>query len=180
MAWPPLLHAANHQAGLLAQTRFHVEKVAERAPHEAHALDVGARVQQDAVADHLVAQQRGCVVEDHEIDQVATNGTGHCRDESKAGGLERLRAVGAGIVDKDGDVDVTLRAGRTPDPAPEQPGETDRRVGAQAAREVVGQAAERVAAHAFEFRHRDSNVADTDSAPGAAADAYSRAMPTIT
>ena len=170
MARPPLLHAANHQAGLLAQTRFHVEIVAERAPHEAHALDVGARVQQDAVADHLVAQQRGCVVEDHEIDQVAANGTGHGWDESEAGGLECLRAVGAGIVDNDGDVDVALRTGRTPDPAPEQPGEADGGLGAQATREVVAQAAEPVAAHAFEFRHRDSNVAD----------AYSRAMPTIT
>ena len=170
MARPPLLHAANHQAGLLAQARFHAEILAERAPHEAHALDLGARAQQDAVADHAVAQQRGCVVEDDEIDEVAANGAGHQRNESTAGVLERFRAVGAGVVHEDGDVDVTLGAGRIPDPAPEQPGETDRGLGAQAAREVVAQAAERVAAHAFELCHRDSNVADTDSAEGRAAD----------
>ena len=122
MARPPLLHAANHQAGLLAQAPFHAEIFAERAPHEAHALYVGARVQQDAVADHAVAQQRGRVVEDHEIDQVAANGAGHRRDESTTDVLECFRAVGAGVVHEDGDVDVTLGAGRIPDPAPEQPG----------------------------------------------------------
>lgn len=128
--------------------------------HKAYALRVGASVQQDAVPDDPVAQQRGRVVEDHEIDQVTAHGAGHRGHESEAGVLERSRSVGAGVVHEDGDVDVALRARCALDPAPEQPGEPHRGLRPQAAREVGSQAADRGIAHGFERVHPDFNVPD--------------------
>ena len=180
MARSSLLEPAQPQAVLLAQPGLEVEILPERAPDEASPLGVGARVQQDAVANDTVSQQRGRVVEKHEVDEVAADEPAERANHPEHRVLDRSRPGRAGVADEHGDVDVAVPTGGAARPASEQPREADRRLGAQAAREVVAQAAERVAAHAFEFRHRGSNVADTDSAPGAAADAYSRAMPTIT
>lgn len=115
--------------------------------HEPYALRVGASVQQDAVPDDPVSQQRGGVVEDHEIDQIAADGSGHQWYEPEVGILERPRSGGAGVVHENGDVDVALGARSATDAAPEQPGEADGRLGAQAAREVIAQAADRGVPH---------------------------------
>lgn len=167
MTRPSLSHPAYEQAGLLAQPGFEVQIFSERVVHEAYALRIGASVQQDAVPDDPMSQQRGGVVEDHEIDQIAADGPGHQWNEPEAGILERPRSGGAGVVDENRDVDVALRTRRAPDPAPEQPGQADRRLGAQAARKVVAQAADRGVAHSFERRHPGANVPDTDSAKNA-------------
>ena len=143
MAGTSLLQPAYPQPSLLAQPWFEVEVFPERAVHEAYALRVGACVQQDTVPDDPVSQERGGVVEDDKVDQVAADGAGHRRDESEVGVLERSRTVGAGIVDQDGDVDVAVRALRAAGPAPEQPGEAHGRLRPQAAREVVAQLASR-------------------------------------
>ena len=161
MARPSLLHPAHEQASLLAQAWFEVQILPRRAVYEAHALRFGARVQQDAVANDPVAQQRGRVVENDEIDQIAADGAGHQRYEPEVGVLERSRAGGAGVVDQNRYVDVALRTRCAPDPAPEQPGEADGRLGAQPAREIIAQATGRVVAHFRERSHRDTNVPDT-------------------
>lgn len=162
MTRPSLSHPAHEQAGLLAQPGFEVQVLPERAVHEPYAIRVGASVQQHAVPDDPVSQQRGGVVEDHEIDQIAAHGAGHRGNQSETGVLERSRPVGAGVVDEDGDVDVALRARRAPDPASEQPSEADGRLGAQAAREVIAQAADRGIPHSLERRHPETNVPDAE------------------
>ncbi len=167
MTRPSLSHPAYEQADLLAQPGFEVQILPERALHEAYALLVGASVQQDTVPDDPVSQQRGRVVEDHEIDQIAADGPGHQRNEPEVGVLERPRSVGAGVVDENRDVDVALRARRTPDPAAKQPGEAHGRLGPQVAREIFAQPADRGVAHFSELGHRDSNVPDTDAGKNA-------------
>lgn len=139
MARPFLLHPPYPQAGLLAEPRFHVQIILERAAHEARALRVGAGVQQDAVADDAVAQQGGCVVEDREVGQVAADDAAECAEHPEERVLDGVRAGRAGIVDQDGDVDVAVRPRGPAGPASEQPGEAHGRLGAQAAREGVAQ-----------------------------------------
>ena len=110
-----------------------------------------------------MAQQRGRMVEDYEIDQIAADGAGHRRNESKIRVLERSRTVGAGVVDEDRHVDVALRTRYARDSAPEQPGEAHGRLRAQAARKVVAQPVERGIAAGFGRTHQGTNLAETAS-----------------
>lgn len=103
------------------------------------------------------------MIEDHQVDQVATDGPAEDANHAEVGVLERPRSGGAGVIDENRDVDVAFRTRRAPDPAPEQPGEPDGRFHAQPAREVVADAADRVVAHPFKIGHPVSNVPDTDA-----------------
>ena len=135
--------------------------------HKTNALCGGACEQQDPVADHPVAQQDGRVIEKHEIDEVAANGTGRSSNYAEERVGHGGRACDVSVVDEDGDVDVTVRAVPATGPAAEQPGEADDRIGAQAAREIFAQPAGRGVAHWFEPGHRDSNVPDADAGKNA-------------
>ena len=90
--------------------------------HKSNALCVGACEQQDTVADHPVAQQDGRVIEEHEVDEVAPDGAGRSANHAEERVRDRGRAGDAGVVDEDGDVDVTVRTVPATGLASEQPG----------------------------------------------------------
>ena len=128
--------------------------------HKANALCIGAREQQDAVTQHPVPQQHGRVIEEHEVDEVAADGA---RRRANHPEQRVLGCGGAGdtcVVDKDGDVDVAVATLRSAGPAAEQPGEADYRIGAQAAREIGGQAVCRFLARGGWVLHPGTTLAD--------------------
>ena len=133
--------------------------------HKSNALCVGACEQQDTVADHPVAQQDGRVIEEHEVDEVAPDGAGRSANHAEERVRVRGRAGDAGVVDEDGDVDVTVRTVPATGLASEQPGEVDDRVGAQAAREIGAQAEGRFLLRGGSVLHPGTTLAD---APGGA------------
>ncbi len=91
------------RAGELAQLRLHVQILRERTVHKANALCVGACEQQNTVADHPVAQQDGRVIEEHEVDEVAPDGTGRSANHAEeqtlpaAGRIPARRAWRTGL-----------------------------------------------------------------------------------
>lgn len=132
-------------------------------------------MQQDAVADDAVAQQRRRVVEDHGVDQIAADDAAERAEYPEERVLDRVRAGRAGIVDQDGDVDVAVRPRGPAGPASEQPGEAHGRLGAQAAREGVAQPGRGVPAGVGGMHSGADRTRRADSMPGVPAPAGSRA-----
>ena len=165
MARSSLPEPAQPQPVLLAQPGFEVEILPERAADEARTLGVGARVQQDAVTDNAVSQQRGRVVEEHEVDEVAGDEPAERANYPEHGVLDRPGSGRARVADEDGDVHVAVPAGGAARPASEQPREADRRLGTQAAREVVAQPAVGTTASRFGCIHGDTNLPEIGAGP---------------
>ena len=129
------------QTVLLAQPGFEIEILPERTAYEAHTLGLGARVQQDAIADDAVPQQRGRAVEEHEVEEVAADEPAERSNHPEQRVLGRSRPGRAGVADEHGDVHVAVPTRGAARPAAEQPREADRRLRTQTAREVVTQPA---------------------------------------
>ena len=87
-----------------------------------------------------MTQQSGRLVQQHEVDLVAPDVAGHRGDEPPDRLLDRGGRRHAGVVDEHGDIDVAVRTRRAARPTPEQIGETDRRLGAQTAGEIIPKA----------------------------------------
>lgn len=100
------------------------------------------------------------MIEEHEVDEVAANGTRRRANHPEQRVLGCGGAGDTGVVDKDGDIDVAVTALRSAGPAAEQPGEANDRIRAQAAREIGGQALCRFLARGGRVLHPGITLAD--------------------
>jgi len=116
---------------MLAQTRLDVLVVPERAPHEPGALGVVACVQEDAVPDHAMAQQRGRTVEDHQVQPVAADDLSEHVRQAPDGALHRAGIRDRFVVQQNRDVDVAVGSRGAPGGAAEEIAETHRRLGGE-------------------------------------------------
>ena len=125
---------------MLAKTQFEILILPDRAQHESHAFGLGAREQQHTVPDHAVAEQRRCVVEEHQVEPIArdlaTERTGQAPDRVlDCRGIRRVI-----VIEEHRYVDIAFPARHAAPPAPVQPRETHRAVALQSPGETAAEA----------------------------------------
>lgn len=108
---------------MLREFRLDVLIVPHGTDGEPHALGLAARVQQQAVAQHMMAEERRCVVEEDEIETIARHAVAAQRDdETPKGLLDAFRVRHEGVVHQHPNVDVAPRTLPTASPAAKQVG----------------------------------------------------------
>ena len=126
-------------AGVLAKTRFEILILSDRPPHESYAFGIGAREQQYPVADHAMAEQRRCVVEENQVESIAGDLTAECSGQTPDRVLDRRGIRRGGVVEQHRDVDIALPARSAARPASVQPGESHRAVTLQRVRKTTAE-----------------------------------------
>ncbi len=100
--------APEPHAHLLAASVLTIEVLAPRTRLEANSESRISFDKDPAVADDLVAQERGCVVEQHDVDAFARHHAAQRSGQPEDRVLLRTRILYLALLDEDGDVVVTL------------------------------------------------------------------------
>lgn len=111
--------------------------VPDAAEHEAHALGLGAREHENAVADHAVAQQGRRAVEEDEIEPITAHFSAELAGEPPQRILHGGRLAHRVLVEEQRDIDIAVGAGSAAPSASKQVSETHLGIGAEATGKTV-------------------------------------------
>ena len=125
---------------MLTQARLQILVLPDRMQHEANALRLGSREEHDPTLDHTVTQQGRGLVEEHEVEPVASRLPSERGRQAPDRVLDPSGLDHALVVEEHGDIDVALVPCPASRPASVQIGETHRGIGAQTLRETLAEA----------------------------------------
>ena len=113
---------------MLAKTRFEILILPNRLQDESYAFGLGAREQQYPVADHTVAEQRRCVVEENQVKPIARDLAAERSGQTPDRVLDCRGVRRVVVIEEHRHVDVALAARGAARLASVQPGESHRAI----------------------------------------------------
>ena len=125
---------------VLAKTWFEILMLPDRPQHESYAFGFGAREQQHTVPEHAVAEKCRGVVEENQVEPIASDLTAERSGETPDRVLDCRGILRVIVVEKHRYVDITLSARSTARPAPVQPSKSHRAISVQSVGKTAAEA----------------------------------------